>query len=90
MIRIKSLFVACGLLAVTAVVFAGKPRFVSGLYAYDGSQTVEIAGSYNTSNLVTTGGTGVQQAKITDRNGNSFDLYADDMHSTPLYSSPSW
>ncbi len=82
---------ACGLLAVTAVVFAGRPAFVSGLYADISGSPVQIATSFNGTNMVNSPtGTG-QPAKISNQAGTQqYTLHSDDGLNAPLYLNPSY
>ncbi len=82
---------ALGLVAVTAVVFAGKPAFVSGLYADVAGSPVEIASGFNATNMVTSPAAGGQQARITNQsNTQQYPLHADDALNAPLYLNPSY
>lgn len=84
--RIKTMIAACGLLAVTAIVFAGKPAFTAGLYADVNGTAVEIASGFNSTNMVSSPSGSGQQAKITNQAGNrQYPLHSDDGLSAPLY-----
>lgn len=91
MAKIKTMIAAGGLLAVTAVVFAGRPAFVGGLYADVGGTAVQIAGSFNTTNMVTSPTGSGQPAKISNQAGTQqYTLHSDNGLNAPLYLNPAY
>jgi hypothetical protein len=92
--KVRTFFVATALLLVTAGVFAGKARFTDvGVYAINGSTTVQLAPSYVTANLTTAFVTGDHQATINDINNVFYNVYTYDNVAkvfVPLYSTLLW
>jgi hypothetical protein len=90
--KVRVFFAAAALLLVTAGVFAGKARFANiGIYAINGSTTVQLAPSYT--NLTTSFLTGDLQSNINDKAGVSYGVFTYDNVAkafVPLYSTSNW
>ena len=77
-------FVAAALVLVTAGVFAGNVKFASAIiYGFDGTNTIQLTQSATLVDLSKTG-TGTI-ASVTGATANTYFLYADHAHTTPLY-----
>jgi len=90
--RIKPIFAACGLLAVTAVVFAGRPAFSNGVWADVGGSAIQLSTDFTT-NLSNSPGTGGNQATISNQGQTAnYPLYSDASLSSgsKLYLNPSY
>lgn len=94
--KIRQLIVPVILSVIVLAVFAGRPKkFDSDNFSiyYYGSGYITIAyGSYESSNLATSGPYNSNQCKMTDQAGTSYNLYYDPGSNfwEPLYSTGTW
>jgi hypothetical protein len=88
--KFRILLVGIALTAITAGVFAGRPKFANDLYvSSDGTNFTKILSSAATFDELQTTANG-SQVQIKDHAGNSFGLYFSNSAGAKLYSTNTW